>query len=90
MAREDEFAGLDEPGQTGGRASETVRPFAPEQMVACEECLRANPPTRMACLYCGRKLPQTPQGTALQRPALKKLEEWEHGFNVVTLAPAAR
>jgi hypothetical protein len=89
LAREDEFAGLDEPGQTGAREAGAPRPFAPEQMVACEECLRANPPTRMACLYCGRKLPQTPQGAALQRPALKKLEEWEHGFNVVTLARAA-
>jgi hypothetical protein len=89
LAREDEFAGPDESGQSGGRAAEAARPFAPEQMVACEECLRANPPTRMLCLYCGAQLPSTPQGAALRRPVLKKLEEWEHGFNVVTLARAA-
>jgi hypothetical protein len=89
LAREDDFAGFDEPGQTGARASEAARPFTPEQMVACEECLRANPPTRMLCLYCGRKLPSTPQGAALRRPVLKRLEEWEHGFNVVTRARAA-
>ena len=88
MAREEEFAGLDESGPDGGRASEAARPFAPEQMVACEECLRANPPTRMMCLYCGAKLPQTAQGALLRRPTLKKLEEWEQGFNVVTLARA--
>ena len=89
MAREEDFAGFDEAGQDDARASEATRPFAPDQMVACEECLRANPPTRMTCLYCGRKLPATSQGAALQRPALKKLEEWEHGFNVVTLTRAA-
>jgi len=89
LAREDEFAGLDESGADGARVPEAARPFAPEQMVACEECLRANPPTRMACLYCGRQLPRTPQAAALRRPTLKKLEEWEQGFNVVTLARAA-
>jgi hypothetical protein len=86
---EDEWAGPDEPGQHGGRESEAARPFAPEQMVACDVCLRANPPTRLLCLYCGAKLPETPHAAALRRPALKKLEEWEHGFNVVTLARAA-
>jgi hypothetical protein len=66
-----------------------ARPFAPEQMVACEECLRANAPTRPTCLYCGATLPRTKQGAALWRPRLKRLEEWEQGFNVVTLARAA-
>jgi hypothetical protein len=58
-------------------------------MVACDVCLRANAPTRLLCLYCGATLPQTEQSSALRRPTLKKLEEWEHGFNVVTLARAA-
>jgi hypothetical protein len=31
--------------------------FAISEMIACEECLRANPPTRTNCLYCGTKLP---------------------------------
>lgn len=36
-----------------------VRPrsFAPAEMVTCESCLRANPPTRTGCLYCGEPLP---------------------------------
>ncbi|HEY0170188.1 MAG TPA: hypothetical protein VGB98_03980 [Pyrinomonadaceae bacterium] len=89
MAREDdEWAGADEPGGPDAREPEAARPFAPEQMVACEECLRANPPTRLLCLYCAAKLPETAHGAALRRPALKKLEEWEQGFNVVTLARA--
>lgn len=86
MSREDdreEFGGLD------GEGPGAARPFAPEQMVACEECLRANPPTRMNCLYCGAALPRTKESAALWRPTLKKLEEWEQGFNVVTLARAA-
>jgi hypothetical protein len=77
------FGGLDSLG------SDAARPFAPEQMVACEECLRANAPTRMKCLYCGAALPRTKQSAAHWRPTLKKLEEWEQGFNVVTLPRAA-
>ena len=86
MSREDDlerFGGFDAEGSGG------ARPFAPEQMVACEECLRANAPTRMACLYCGAALPRTEQSAAFRRPTLKKLEEWEQGFNVVTLPRAA-
>jgi hypothetical protein len=85
---DDEWAGADEPGAFDARGPEEARPFTHAQMVACEECLRANPPTRLLCLYCGAKLPETAEGAALRRPALKKLEEWEQGFNVVTLARA--
>lgn len=84
---DDEWA--DEPGLFDARAPEETRPFTHAQMVACEECLRANAPTRLLCLYCGAKLPETAEGAALRRPVLKKLEEWEQGFNVVTLARAA-
>lgn len=90
MAREEEFAGLDESGQLAGREPDAARPFAHEQMVACEECLRANAPTRLTCLYCGAKLPATEQSAALRRPVLKKLDEWEQGFNVVALAGRAQ
>ena len=86
MSREDDaerFGGFDAEGFGG------ARPFAPEQMVACEECLRANAPTRLVCLYCGAALPRTKQSAAHWRPTLKKLEEWEQGFNVVTLTRAA-
>lgn len=87
MSREEEFAELAE--RAGERelsgASAPPRGFAPEQLVACGRCLRANAPTRMNCLYCGAQLPQTAESEKLRRPALKKLEEWEQGFNVVLL-----
>jgi hypothetical protein len=66
-----------------GAAELPARPFAPGEMVACGECLRANAPTRMNCLYCGAPLPVTEQSTRLRRPALRALEEWEPGFNVI-------
>ena len=62
---------------------ETPRRFEPDELVACERCARANAPTRMNCLYCGALLPVTEQSAALRRPALRKMEEWERGFNVV-------
>jgi hypothetical protein len=66
-----------------------VRSFAPEQMVRCESCLRANPPNRANCLYCGSALPAQPAGNVLQKPALRPLEKWEHGYNNILLPPAA-
>jgi hypothetical protein len=82
LAREEEFSAFEE---FDGRAGDAARPFTAEQMVACEECLRANAPTRMNCFYCGVPLPATEQSAALRRPVLKRLEEWEQGFNVVML-----
>src|SRR2546423_15624083 len=61
------------------------RGFEPEQMVTCEECLRANPPTRTTCLYCSAALPETEASAELRRPTLRRLEKWERGFNVVLL-----
>ena len=88
MPREEETKAFDELlGRTA--AAEAPRPFAPAELVACEACLRANAPTRMNCLYCGVPLPSTGRGAALRRPALKKLEDWEQGFNVVLLPRAA-
>jgi len=66
------------------------RGFAPEQLVACERCSRTNAPTRMNCLYCGATMPRTEEGAALLRPTLRKLEEWEQGFNVVLLPRGAQ
>ena len=86
MSREDDADGA---GGFDGLGGGTARPFAPEQLVACGECLRANAPTRQACLYCGAPLPRTKESAAHWRPTGKRLEEWEHGFNVVTLKRAA-
>jgi hypothetical protein len=65
------------------------RAFAPGEMVACEECLRANAPTRMNCLYCGAALPVADATNDLRRPTLRALETWEQGFNVVLVPRAA-
>ena len=64
-------------------AEPSARPFAPGEMVACGECLRANAPTRMDCLYCAAPLPVTERSARLRRPALRPLEAWEQGFNVI-------
>jgi hypothetical protein len=63
--------------------------FAHDQMVRCDECLRANPPTRVNCLYCAAVLSPTETTAALQRPALRPLEKWEQGYNNILLPPAA-
>jgi hypothetical protein len=73
----------DEPG---GPAPE---PFAADQMVRCDECLRVNPPTRVNCLYCAAVLPLTETNVNLQKPALRPLEKWEQGYNNILLPPQA-
>jgi len=89
VPREDEFKAFGDLAQEPSEASAAPRRFTAEELVACDECARANAPTRMNCLYCGARLPVTEQNAALRRPVLKKLEEWERGFNVVML-PRAR
>jgi hypothetical protein len=84
LSREDEFAELNTHETTAPRR------FAPEELVACERCLRANAPTRLNCLYCGAPLPATAESAELRRPTLKKLEEWEQGFNVVLMPRGER
>ena len=64
-------------------------PFAPDQMVRCDECLRANPPTRVNCLYCGAVLPLNETTVNLQKPALRPLEKWEQGYNNILLPSPA-
>ena len=69
-------------------AAGTPRGFAPGQLTACEACERRNPPTRMSCLYCGARLPAPAGGEDLRRPALRPLEDWERGLNVVLVGAA--
>ncbi|HEY0404418.1 MAG TPA: hypothetical protein VGC89_01740 [Pyrinomonadaceae bacterium] len=64
------------------------RGFAPERMVRCEECLRANAPTRTTCLYCAAALPINEENAELRRPTLRPLEKWEKGFNSI-IAPGS-
>lgn len=61
------------------------RRFSAQELVACDACSRSNPPTRMSCIYCGASLPVRAESESLLRPTLRKLEEWENGFNVVLL-----
>jgi hypothetical protein len=65
------------------------QPFAPDQMIRCDECLRANPPTRVSCLYCAAALPLSETTINLQKPALRRLEKWEQGYNNILLPPLA-
>ena len=58
-------------------------------MVRCDECLRANPPTRVNCLYCGAVLPHNETTVNLQKPALRRLEKWEQGYNNILRPPVA-
>jgi hypothetical protein len=59
--------------------------FTPAQMIRCEECLRANPPTRVNCLYCNVPLPVTESSARLRKPILRPLEKHELGYNVIAL-----
>ncbi|HSK64637.1 MAG TPA: hypothetical protein VK893_12380 [Pyrinomonadaceae bacterium] len=69
--------------------------FTPDQMIRCEECLRANPPTRINCLYCNVQLPLTESSARLRKPVLRRPEKHEIGYNTIvlpgaeTLAPEA-
>ncbi|HYH85975.1 MAG TPA: hypothetical protein VEX60_11025 [Pyrinomonadaceae bacterium] len=88
MPREDDLAELAGESELTG-SHEQLRRFTAEELIACEQCLRANAPTRMGCLYCGSPLPVTERTAELRRPTLKKLEEWERGINVILLPRGA-
>jgi hypothetical protein len=68
-------------GSNALSTAEGVQPFTPDQMVACQLCSRSNPPTRVNCLYCGTGLPVTNAVVDLQKPELRRLENWEQGYN---------
>ena len=63
--------------------------FPAEQMIRCEECLRANPPTRVSCLYCVAPLPLTETSLRLRKPVLRQPEKHQSGYNNI-LMPAAQ
>lgn len=73
------FLGPIEPSEPQG--------FSPEQMIRCEECLRANPPTRVSCLYCGASLPVTESSARLRKPILRQPEKHQPGFNSILIPP---
>ena len=61
--------------------------FSPEQMIRCEECLRANPPTRVSCMYCVAPLPLTEGSAKLRKPVLRQPEKHQLGYNNILMPP---
>ena len=59
--------------------------FKSDEMIACRECERKNPPTRLKCLYCGAELEFDETQSGFVKPVLRKLEVWEKGFNLIYL-----
>ena len=59
--------------------------FPAEQMIRCEECLRANPPTRVSCLYCVAPLPLSESSARLRKPVLRQPERHQLGYNNILL-----
>ena len=59
--------------------------FSADQMIRCDECLRANPPTRVNCLYCSSPLQHTESTAKLRQPVLRQPEKHELGFNCILL-----
>jgi hypothetical protein len=59
--------------------------FSADQMIRCDECLRANPPTRVNCLYCGTALPLSESTAQLRQPILRRPEKHELGYNTIAL-----
>jgi hypothetical protein len=57
--------------------------FKTDEMVACGKCARRNPPNRLKCMYCGAALELSTAQTARIAPVLRKLENWESGFNLI-------
>jgi hypothetical protein len=71
------FLGPVEPSEPQG--------FSPEQMIRCEECLRANPPTRVNCLYCVSPLPLNEASKSLRKPVLRQPDKHQLGYNNILL-----
>ena len=71
------FLGPVEPSEPQG--------FSPDQMIRCEECLRANPPTRVSCMYCVAPLPLTEASARLRKPVLRPPEKHQLGYNNILL-----
>jgi hypothetical protein len=71
------FLGPVEPSEPQG--------FSAAEMIRCEECLRANPPTRVNCFYCVAPLPLTETSARLIKPVLRPPERHQLGYNNILL-----
>lgn len=59
--------------------------FKPDEMLLCGKCTRTNPPNRLKCMYCGAELEISAEQAGNIKPALRKLELWAQGFNLIYL-----
>ncbi|HYJ91521.1 MAG TPA: hypothetical protein VEV84_09450, partial [Pyrinomonadaceae bacterium] len=56
--------------------------FSKDEMVACSECNRKNPPNRLACLYCGAGLDIAEIRSDIAKITFQRPEPWEDGFTI--------
>ena len=62
-----------------------VEGFQPDEMIICDKCRRKSSPTRVKCFYCGAELKISTEQSQYLKPNLRKLEDWEKGFNLIYL-----
>ena len=60
-----------------------IQRFDSDAMIHCEKCGRKSPPTRLKCLYCGTNLTVSAEQAEFLKPSLRKMDEWEKGFNII-------
>jgi len=59
-------------------ADAPLKKFAPDEMVTCDACLRANAPTRAQCMYCGASLNQPVAPLEVETAAAEETVEKNH------------
>src|SRR5215208_4741710 len=59
--------------------------FQPDEMIECGKCARSSAPNRLKCMYCGAELEISAETAAKITPNVRKLENWENGFNLIYL-----
>jgi len=55
-----------------------LKKFAPDEMLTCDDCLRANAPTRAQCMYCGASLNNSAASPEVETAAGEKTDEAKH------------
>ena len=68
--------------ETSSFSSEPQR-FTPDELVPCETCRRANPPTRTNCIYCAAALPASKKISDHRVIRLKPVEDSVPGHNCI-------
>jgi len=62
-----------------------ARAFTPDEMITCDECLRANAPTRNTCIYCAATLKDDTEVGTAGDPAVAVSQESDDKFSVILL-----